>query len=96
MQQTQPTDESVSANRHRPAYVHLGIDGAGAAHCWHTDSNSVHVIGPDGTREKRVSITDTEFVADVDHYVVEIGQRRDWTDLRYGLGAFADRIAEAI
>ena len=96
MNATTPTDESVSANRHRPTYVHLGIDGAGAAHCWHVDSNSVHVIAPDGTREKRVSITDTEFVDDVDHYVVEIGQRRDWRDLRYGVEAFVDRLAEAV
>jgi hypothetical protein len=96
MNATPAADESVSANRHQPTYVHLGIDGAGAAHCWHTDSNSVHVIAPDGTREKRVSITDTEFVADVDHYVVEIGARRDWTDLQYGFEAFVDRLAEAV
>ena len=96
MKQTQSTNESVSAYRVRPAYVHLGIDSRGAAHCWHLQTNSVHIIRPDGTRKKRIDITNTEFIEDVDHYVVDLGDRRGWDELRYGFQRFADRFAEAI
>ena len=96
MERTQPTDESVLAYRVRPTHVHLGIDSRGAAHCWHLPTNSVHIIRPDGSRKKRIDITNTEFIEDVDHYVVEMGERRGWDELRYGFQRFADRLAEAV
>jgi hypothetical protein len=84
------------AYRVRPTHVHLGIDSRGAAHCWRLPTNSVHIIRPDGTREQRISITDTAFVDDIDHYVVVLGGRRGWDELRYGFQAFAERLVEAV
>lgn len=97
MTATPHTEENSSAESPvRPRHIHLGIDGTGAAHCYDTRTESIHVIQPDGTREKRVDLTYDGHLESIEHYVVEIGERRDWRRLAFGRDAFLDRLAEAV
>lgn len=97
MTATPHTEENSSAESPvRPRHIHLGIDGTGAAHCYDTHTESIHVIQPDGTREKRISLARDPTLESVEHYIVEIGERRDWSRLAFGRQAFLDRLAEAV
>ena len=91
---TATTRADEKASPVREPYIHVGTDGTDAEHCYDTCTETIHVVQPDGTREKRVDLARDPELESIEHYIVEIGERRDWHSLQFGREAFLDRLAE--
>lgn len=90
MQTTQTDDKTFSAATgpdYRPRYIHLGVDAAGASHCYHTPTESVYEIRDGAIRDRRQLGHRS-----IETYITAVGDERDWDDLRYGLAAQFSRI----
>lgn len=61
----------------------LGVDDRGAHHCadYTTDTPTVHVVYPDGTRGRRYLDGGT-----VDDYMAAVEREHGWDDRKYGVG----------
>jgi len=73
----------------RPAYVRLGVDERGASHVYDTETETVHIVHPDGSRGRRV-IGDGQTV---DGWVEAVADGWGWADRTYGIDAYLDRVA---
>ena len=70
-----PTEERSTAIR--PTYIELGVDSRGASHCWHTPSNTVHVVDAHGVRTHRFDLEDTALPS-IDAYCAHVAEKRQW------------------
>jgi hypothetical protein len=94
MQQTQPTDESVSAHNPRPRYIALGEDAEGGTHLYRTADETIFAFDSEGRPEYRFDIDGRPET--VEDYVAHVAAERGWYDLVFGFEAFVDRLAEAV
>ena len=62
--ESRSSDQRYYANR--PAYIHIGTDDRNIRHCLDTKTRTVHLIFPDGGRE-RILLGDRTVAAWIDH-----------------------------
>ena len=73
----------------RPTYIPLGVDERDASHVYDTRTETVHIIHPDGARERRVIGAGQS----VDDWMDAVDDGWGWAHTRYGIGAYLDRVA---
>ena len=91
MQSTNATKKSSSDPR--PTYIHLGTDGLGLDHVYHTPTESVfEIAAATGQRTARRALGNDP----VGVYVDAIEAERGWAHCRYGLERQYARLGEAV
>lgn len=76
----------------RPDYIVLGTEAkTGAQHLYDTTTETVHIIHPDGSRERKQLLCGP--ATTVDDYVEAVADSRGWDDRRYGRDLFAEFLA---
>ena len=79
----------TNTNGARRAYIPLGIDERECSHVYDTETETVHIIHPDGARERRVIGAGQS----VDDWMDAVDDGWGWAHTRYGIDAYLDRVA---
>jgi len=74
----------------RPRYQPLGVDDMGYSHVYQAATDTIHVVAPDGTRERYHN--DGE--GGLGGWMALIEDRRGWETRRYGHSAIADALGQ--
>jgi hypothetical protein len=73
-------------------YVPLGVDATGAHHLWAAATETIHVIGPDGSRDRYPNVAGDELEEWMAWVVRKVGE---WQTRRYGV-SLGERLAESL
>jgi len=78
---TYTTTSQKRTDRHRPAYILLGVDDRGAHHVYRALDETVHVVHPDAGRVQR---HEPARRVDLENWMATVAEQFGWADRFYG------------
>lgn len=90
MATTNLSPQKRTGTEYRPTYIRVGVDERGAHHLWDRETNTVHIILPDGGRERKLLDA-----GDIHEYCDAVGDVHGWQSRRLYrtlAGSVGDRV----